>query len=175
MNKDFISMLDSIEEEHDTRLKLEQTVNNLRGEISTLHQIIKEQNVLIQSQEKRMEHQDKELPENINILKEIIISQRREITQMDSENETLKLLIDKFTGELEDVISSRESQFVLTDIPGIGKKIAGILNNGGIKTINDLINSKVEIIAKDIPGVGVKRLKKWKNHLIKRTNVIRST
>ncbi len=175
MNKDIVSILDSIEEENDTLLKLKQTVINLRGEISTLHQIIKEQNLVIQNQEKKMDHQDKELPENINILKEMIISQRREITQMDGENETLKLLIDKFTGELEDVIISRESQYFLTDIPGIGPKIAGIMHNAGIKTINDLLNGKVETIAKKISGLGVKRLKKWRNHLINRANVIRST
>lgn len=174
MDENLKTILDIVEEDSRTRSELEHTISNLRNELGTLHKIISEQNITLQKSQESLIHTPEELPEDYTILKDIILTQRGEINQKDLHNEVLRELIDKFTKELEEARISRIAQFILTDIPGIGLKKELLLNESGIGSINDLMYCIEEELAKNIPGIGVKTLKKWKTFLIKRSEKIRS-
>ena len=51
--------------------------------------------------------------------------------------------------------------YTLEDIPGVGSVKVKLLNNAGIKNIDDLLNCNPKIIADKIDGLGVKSIEKW--------------
>lgn len=156
-------LIDQIESETRNQGELEQSISVLRNENTTLRLTIDEQKTLIKKLRQELEISSKELPENIKILKDIIVSQRREIIKNDEENEILRELLDKFTNAFENsIISNKESKSSLTDIQGIGPKIEAKLKKNNIHTIEDLLNCDSKATASRIKGIGEVSLNKWK-------------
>ncbi|MBD3213513.1 MAG: hypothetical protein GF311_12975 [Candidatus Lokiarchaeota archaeon] len=64
----------------------------------------------------------------------------------------------------EEVLFVKESKYSLQDVPGIGPAYAEKLNTAGIHTIKDLLACNVKMKAKEIHGVGVGSLNKWRQN-----------
>ncbi len=64
----------------------------------------------------------------------------------------------------EEVIFVKEDKYQLEDIPGIGPVFADKLRSSKIVTIKDLLYCNVKIKSKEIDGIGVGRLNKWKQN-----------
>ena len=89
MTPDLKNIINSVETEDKTQSELEQTIKLLKDEISKLKFTIKEQKILIQNQ-KAKTHQKMEVPEDIEILKDIIITQRQELNKKDKDIDILE-------------------------------------------------------------------------------------
>ncbi len=157
------SLIDQVESDIRTQSELEQKINILINANTTLKLTIDEQKILIKKIRQELEISSQELPENIKILKDIIVSQRREIIKKDEENEVLRELLDKFTKAFENSITNKEPQYLLTDIKGIGQKIEAKLKKTNIHTIQDLLDCDSKATASKIKGVGEVSINKWKN------------
>ena len=156
------SLIDQIESEIRTQGELEQSISVLRNKNTTLRLTIDEQKTFIKKLRQELEISRQELPENIKILKDIIVSQRREIIRKDEENEVLRELVYKFTNAFENSITNKEPQYLLTDIKGIGQKIEAKLKKTNIHTIQDLLDCDSKATASKIKGIGEVSINKWK-------------
>lgn len=157
------SLIDQVESDIRTQSELEQKINILINANTTLKLTIDEQKILIKKIRQELEISSQELPENIKILKDIIVSQRKEIIRKDEETEVLRELLDKFTNAFENSITNKEPQYLLTDIKGIGQKIEAKLKKTNIHTIQDLLDCDSKATASKIKGVGEVSINKWKN------------
>jgi hypothetical protein len=63
--------------------------------------------------------------------------------------------------EKEKAPKYKKSEFNLEDVPGIGSAKIELLNNAGIKTVEDLISCDPEIVAGKIKGLGINSLQKF--------------
>ena len=89
MSENLKNLIDGVEEDVKTRSELEYTVESLTEEIKKLNFKIEEQEKLLQKRE-RGAGDDLDVPEDIKILKEMIQTQREELTKKDHEIELLK-------------------------------------------------------------------------------------
>ena len=172
MDKHLKGIIDSIEEDTRTQAELEQTISVLKNEITNLKLVIGDQKVIIERMNQELKNQTEILPENLSILKDMIVSQRRDLNQRDKEIEVMRVLLEKFTGELEAAIIAMESEYQLIDVPGIGPRNSAKLAKAGITSILQLKNCNVEELASKIDGIGPKKLSKWKKFLINRSEHI---
>jgi len=95
MSKDLKDIINTVEKEFKSNAELDQKIQSLKEEINRQNFTIKEQQLLIEnlrSQMKDEEIEKAELPSEINILKDIITSQRQEIDKKDT---TIEKLDDK--------------------------------------------------------------------------------
>lgn len=103
MSKDLKDIINTVEEETKSLSELEATINSLKEEIIRLQSNIKEQEVLINEQSGSIEKSN--LPGEIEILKEIIISQRQDLVRKDEANENLNEKIDRLTTQFDTIRS----------------------------------------------------------------------
>ena len=167
------NIIDAVETENKTKNELEDTVIKLRNKIKQLTDKIDEHELKIKDQEEKLSQRFRDLPENIKVLKEIIVKQRQDISEKDKEVDISRELVEKYTNQLESMIVNKETEFELIDIPGVGPVLAEKLYNAGIGSIIDLMNCDIEKVSKDIPGIGIKRLKKWQEYLNNRMKKLR--
>ncbi|MHA2036333.1 MAG: HEAT repeat domain-containing protein [Promethearchaeota archaeon] len=99
MSKDFKDLIDTIENETKTRAELEATINSLNEEINRLNSIINEQKMLLSNQTDSSILST--LPGEIDVLKELITSQRQELIEKDESNEKLNDQIDELKARIE--------------------------------------------------------------------------
>ena len=99
MSKDFKDLINTVEKDTKTHAELEATINSINEEISRLKAIISEQNDLIADQTGSSTLST--VPGEIDILKDIINSQRQELIKKDESNEKLHDQIDGLTIKLE--------------------------------------------------------------------------
>lgn len=85
MSKDIKNLIDDIEEQNKTRAELEHTIEKLKEEIKRLKLEMEEQKVFIQVSDTNVENKIS-VPEDIQILKDMIISQRKDLVQKDREH-----------------------------------------------------------------------------------------
>lgn len=161
-DNDLKGILDSIELHDETK---DQAIAVLRNENLDLK-------ITIQDLKRELQvkvHDLKNYTENINgnddVLKEMIISQRREIREMDSQLEVLRDLVDKLSNELNNAILNKKTNHALSFIPGIGPKIEQKLIEIGINSVEKLMEADNKQLASRLLGVGSKSIKKWKNFL----------
>ncbi|MFX0002671.1 MAG: HEAT repeat domain-containing protein [Candidatus Hermodarchaeota archaeon] len=105
MSKDLKNLINSVEEEAKSKAELEQTIHSLKEEIKRLEFTINEQNLLIEtlkSQIKDEELEQVKLPSEIKVLKDIIVSQRKELEEKDD-------LIDQLNDKIVQVGTGIES------------------------------------------------------------------
>ena len=101
MSKDLKDLINLVEEETKSRSELESIINSLNEEINRLKFTIKEQQLLIEEQGDQLSFAQSDLPSEINILKELIISQRKDLAKRDEVVDKLNTKIDELTGQIE--------------------------------------------------------------------------
>ncbi|TXT58793.1 MAG: hypothetical protein BAJALOKI2v1_300008 [Promethearchaeota archaeon] len=88
MSEELKNILDSIEKKNQSEAQLEKRVNFLREEIKRLRFTIKEQKIIIQEQKEKLEQEEK-IPEDLQILKDLVLTQRKELKEKDEKIEQL--------------------------------------------------------------------------------------
>jgi chromosome segregation ATPase len=101
MSKDLKDLIDTVEKETKTRSELDTIIKSLKEEISRLKFTIREQQLLIEEQGDQISFAQSDLPSEINILKELIISQRGDLAKRDDNIEKLNEKIDELTEQME--------------------------------------------------------------------------
>lgn len=104
MSRDFKDLIDSAEKETRSYDELEKTINSLKEEINRLEFTEKEQKKLIEnlkSQLKDEQIEKVELPSEIEILKDMVTSQRRELEKKDNEIDKLNKKVDELNQIME--------------------------------------------------------------------------
>ena len=99
MSKDFKNLINIVEKESKTLSELEAIINSLREEINRLKLIIQEQKLQIEDQESKISISLSDLPSELDILKEMILTQRKDLEQKDEKIENLNNKLDKLTIE----------------------------------------------------------------------------
>ncbi len=94
MTPDIRELIDSAELRVNNQAEIEQTVKFLKGELKQLKFTIKEQKLLIQEQKEKIE-KGLDIPEDIEILKDMLLAQRREIKKRDKDFEILEQRIEE--------------------------------------------------------------------------------
>ena len=100
MDKDLKDLINTVEKETKTRSQLEELINSLKEEVNRLKFTIKEQHFLIEEQGDQISFAQSDLPSEINILKEMITSQRRDLGKRDSNIDLLNNKIDELTNQM---------------------------------------------------------------------------
>ncbi len=108
MSKDLKDLIDSVEKESKSQAELEHIIQTLKEEINRLEFTVKEQQLLIENLREQMKDEkleQDELPSELNVLKDIIISQRKELEEKDN-------IIDKLNNQIlefdEEIVSTLE-------------------------------------------------------------------
>jgi len=96
MSKDIKNLIDSVDVKSRTQSEYQYEIKLLQEEIKKLNFTIKEQKLLIQDQEKKLENvENTDLPADIKILKDIIITQRQELKKKEKDIDILEQNIDE--------------------------------------------------------------------------------
>jgi len=101
MDKDLKDLIDTVEIETKTRAQLESQIKSMKEEINRLKFTIKEQHLLIEEQGDQISFAQSDIPSEINILKEMIASQRKDLIKRDENIEKLYDKIDELTSQGE--------------------------------------------------------------------------
>ncbi len=111
MDKDLKDLIDTVEIETKTRAQLESQIKSMKEEINRLKFTIKEQHLLIEEQGDQISFAQSDIPSEINILKEMIASQRKDLIKRDENIEKLYDKIEELTSQREqDELKSVESK-----------------------------------------------------------------
>jgi chromosome segregation ATPase len=110
MDKDLRDLINTVEKETKTRAQLEEILNSQKEEIARLKFTIREQHLMIEEQGDQISFAQSDLPSEINILKEMITSQRRDLEKRDDSIERLNDKIDELTSQMEHSKDPREGQ-----------------------------------------------------------------
>lgn len=105
MTPDLKDLINTVETQDKSQSELEQTIKLLKDDISRLKFTIKEQKILIQNQKTKTQ-QKMEVPEDIEILKDIIITQRQEINKKNKD-------IDILEQKIEEIIPNADTDTIL--------------------------------------------------------------
>ncbi|MFX1426432.1 MAG: hypothetical protein ACFFBE_08260, partial [Promethearchaeota archaeon] len=112
MDEDLKNLIDTVELEAKTRAQLEAQIKSMKEEINRLKFTIKEQHLLIEEQGDQISFAQSDLPSEINILKDMITSQRKDLVKRDENIERLNQKIDELTIQIE---KSKDGVFVFQD------------------------------------------------------------
>ncbi|MFX0024135.1 MAG: HEAT repeat domain-containing protein [Candidatus Hermodarchaeota archaeon] len=96
MSKDLKDLIDSIEKEAKSQAELEQIINSLKEELNRLEFTVNEQKIIIENLKSQMKDDELEqanLPSEIDVLKDIIMIQRKDLEEKDN-------LIDKLNEKI---------------------------------------------------------------------------
>ncbi len=97
MSKDLKDVINTVEKETKSHAELEATINSLYEEINQLNGIINEQKMLINKQSDSTTLNVSSIPSEVDILKDLVISQRQKLIKKDETNERLNVKIDELT------------------------------------------------------------------------------
>ena len=102
MSKDLKNLIDTVEEKESSHSELEQEVKILKEDIKRLNFTISEQKLLISEQTNKLQKSEiYELPGDIRILKDMLVSQRLEIKKRDKDVDILEQEIEKLTTQVK--------------------------------------------------------------------------
>lgn len=116
MSRDLKDMINTVEKNSKSQAELEQKIQSMKEEVNRMNFTIKEQKLLIEnlrSQMKDEEIEKAELPSEIDILKDMITSQRQELNEKEIEIEKLNVTFDELTAFIEN--NEDSSQLKLTN------------------------------------------------------------
>ncbi len=100
MSRDIRELIDTIETKNDAYTQLERTIEELREEIQRLKFTNKEQRLLIQTLKKEKgTNTDIDFPQDLQILKELILAQRQDLANKDKKNVVFEEKIKELTSE----------------------------------------------------------------------------
>ena len=155
MTPDLKDLINSVEIQDNTQSELEQTVKLLKEEISKLKFTIKEQKILIQNQKAKTQKKI-EVPEDIEILKDIIITQRQEINKKDKDIDTLEQKLEEIIPnadmgtilrkeeiENEELINAKKLIIQLTE----ENELYQVNESNAKNIISDLIKQKDKLVS----------------------------
>jgi hypothetical protein len=97
MSKDFKDLINTVEKETKSHAELEAIINSLKEEINRLSGIIDEQEKLIIKQSDSTTLDVSTIPSEVDILKDLVISQRQQLIEKDEINKRLNNKIDELT------------------------------------------------------------------------------
>ena len=98
MSKDLKDLIDTVEEKESSLSELEQEVKHLKEELKKLNFTIREQKLLIQEQENKLQRSEIfELPGDIRILKDMLVSQRLMLLLMGKKYQIFVLFLEVVT------------------------------------------------------------------------------
>ncbi|MBY8991232.1 MAG: HEAT repeat domain-containing protein [Candidatus Lokiarchaeota archaeon] len=100
MDEDLKDLINTVEEETKTRAVLEAEINSLKEDVNRLKFTIREQHLLIEEQGDQISFAQSDLPSEINILKEMITSQRRDLGKRDNNIDLLNNKLDELTNQM---------------------------------------------------------------------------
>ena len=102
MSKELRDIIESIDSTNKAHSDLVTMINYLKEEVQRLnHRIIEQKHIISSQGEKINEFESSEIPEDIKVLKEMIIMQREELTKKDEGLKFLENNIEELTKELE--------------------------------------------------------------------------
>ena len=157
MTPDLKDLINSVETQDKTQSELEQTIKLLKDEISRLKFTIKEQRILIQSQKEKTQKK-MEVPEDIEILKDIIVTQRQELNKKDKDIEILEQKIEEIIPNADIDTILRKEEIENEELINAKKLIIQLteenelyqVNEVNAKTIiSDLIEQKNKLISEN--------------------------
>jgi len=114
MRKKKKNSIDTVNAESVSRNELKQTNHNLKGELDVLQITINEPKLLIEDPMSFTKEVQDELPSEIQILKEIIISQREDLSSQDNKIDQLNEKLDELKVESSDS-QGKKSQEIISD------------------------------------------------------------
>ncbi len=165
-------LIDSVEEEVQTKAELEHKITLLKNQIIALNITIEDLKFELQNARELEDFSDN-LPDDVKTLKELVKTQREELNEKDRQLAESQNIVNKLAKDYETILLNRKSAYNLSDIPGIGPKIEEKLNNIGILTIQDLKNAKIEKLI-EIPTIGIANVNKWKKFIYDRDKKIQN-
>lgn len=155
MTPDLKDIINSVETQVNMQSELEQTIKLLKEEISKLKFTIKEQKILIQNQKAKTQKKI-EVPEDIEILKDIIITQRQEINKKDKDIDTLEQKLEEIIPnadmgtilrkeeiENEELINAKKIIIQLTE----ENELYQVNESNAKNIISDLIKQKDKLVS----------------------------
>ncbi|MFX1588823.1 MAG: hypothetical protein ACFFC1_11750, partial [Promethearchaeota archaeon] len=102
MSKDLKDLIDSIDSANSAHSELETIIRYLKEEVQKLNFTINEQKRIIQNQKLKLSNfESSTIPEDVEVLKELLINQREELIKKDKDIEILTQTIEDITVELE--------------------------------------------------------------------------
>ncbi len=102
MSKDLKDLINTVEKETQSQAEIEKEIHSLKEEINRLEFTVKEQKTLIENLKSQMKDEQiekSELPSEYDVLKDMIISQRQDLSQKEDE-------IDKLHEKIEELALS---------------------------------------------------------------------
>jgi len=109
MSKDLKDLIDSIDSANRAHSDLETIIRYLKEEVQRLNFTVNEQKKIIQSQNSKISNiGDTIIPEDVQILKELVVSQREEIVKKEKDIEILTQTLEEITTELENTKKYKE-------------------------------------------------------------------
>lgn len=109
MSKDLKDLIESIDSANKAHSDLETIIRYLKEEVQRLNFTIKEQKRIIQNQNAKLSsYEEPTIPEDIQILKDLVLTQREEIVKKDKDIEILTQTLEDVTSELENNIEYKE-------------------------------------------------------------------
>ncbi|TFG06836.1 MAG: hypothetical protein EU539_06605 [Promethearchaeota archaeon] len=110
MSRNLKDLIDAIEEKNEKETQYEVSINQLKEEIEKLKFTISEQKKIIQEQNEILS-KSQDIPGDVKILKDLLLSQRQELKKKDRDIEILEKELNKFKQKsvvLEDQITNDE-------------------------------------------------------------------
>ncbi len=102
MSKDLKNLIDSVEDQETEKSDYEQIIENLKEKINKLNFSLNEQKLLIKEQEKELnKREDLDVPEELQILKDMVIAQRQDLKKKDKDIEILEERVDGLLAQLD--------------------------------------------------------------------------
>ena len=102
MNKELKELIDSVDSTNRAHSDLETLVRHLKDEIQRLNFTINEQKRIIQTQNVKLSNLEKtQVPEDVQILKELVLNQRDDMKKKDKDIEILQRVVEELSMELE--------------------------------------------------------------------------
>ena len=145
MSRDLKDLIDTVEVKESTASELEQEVKLLREDIKRLNFTVSEQRLLIKEQERKIASSEVyELPGDIQILKDMLISQRQEIKKKDKDVEILDERIYELTNKLKKSKVGGESTAESEELIKAKKLVVQLTEENELYRVNE--NNAKELI-----------------------------
>jgi len=143
MSKDLKDLIDSIEVKNETQNDLERNNDFLQEEVKRLNFRIREQKILIGELNKKIaEGSDVDVPGDVQLLKEMIMSQRQDLIKKDKDIEILQKQLEELTFGIPDGKKSGKSK-KNKDLIEAKKRIIQLTEENEILLVNDTNAKKV--------------------------------
>ncbi|MFX1374386.1 MAG: HEAT repeat domain-containing protein [Promethearchaeota archaeon] len=115
MSKDLKDLIDSVEQEAQTKAELEKALQSMEEEKNKLEFRVQEQKILIENLQSQIKEEDLDqsnLPSELDVLKELIMSQRKELDEKDKILDNLKDKQYEISSEVDDAENSNSIELL---------------------------------------------------------------